>query len=35
MERLRAAGFDADFLGLEDGVGRYVGEYLIRQDPYR
>ena len=35
LERLRAAGFDGEFLGLEDGVGRYVGEFLMRQDPYR
>jgi len=35
LDRLRAAGFDGEFLSLEDGVGRYVGEFLIHQDPYR
>ena len=35
MARLRAAGFDGEFLSLEHGVGRYVGEFLTRQDPYR
>ncbi len=35
MERLRAAGYDRPFTGLEDGVRRYVGEYLSRPDSYR
>lgn len=34
MERLRGAGYDAPFLPVEDGVGRYVGDFLSRGDPY-
>ncbi len=34
MERLRAAGYDAPFTPLEDGVRRYVQEFLARPDPY-
>jgi ADP-L-glycero-D-manno-heptose 6-epimerase len=33
--RLRAAGFDRQFTTLEDGVGRYVREFLATGDPYR
>ena len=33
--RLRAAGYNAGFLSLEDGVGRYVTQFLDRQDRYR
>lgn len=33
--RLRAAGFKAPFTSLEDGVGRYVREFLDTSDPYR
>jgi ADP-L-glycero-D-manno-heptose 6-epimerase len=32
---LRGAGFAADFLTLEQGVKRYVGEYLDRADRFR
>jgi ADP-L-glycero-D-manno-heptose 6-epimerase len=32
---LRRAGFNADFLSLEDGVKRYVTGYLDRADRYR
>ncbi len=35
MAKLRAAGYDAPFLGLEDGIADYVGNYLSRGDPYR
>ncbi len=34
-ERLRAAGYDRPFTGLEDGVGRYVRDFLSAPDPYR
>ena len=34
MGRLRAAGYTAPFTVLEDGVGRYVRNYLLRDDPY-
>ncbi|WP_207456950.1 ADP-glyceromanno-heptose 6-epimerase [Azospirillum sp. SYSU D00513] len=34
-ERLRAAGFDRPFTELEDGVRRYVRDFLARPDPYR
>ncbi len=35
MERLRDAGYAAPFTSLEDGVRRYVGDYLATPDPYR
>ena len=35
MERLRAAGYKAPFTPLEDGVGRYVRDFLAAEDPYR
>ena len=34
MTRLRAAGYDKPFTALEDGVRRYVTEYLEREDPF-
>ena len=34
MERLRAAGFDQPFLSLEDGVTRYVRDFLAKDDPF-
>ncbi len=34
-ERLRAAGYTAPFTTLEDGVGRYVHDYLNQTSPYR
>ncbi|MDR2160907.1 MAG: ADP-glyceromanno-heptose 6-epimerase [Desulfovibrio sp.] len=34
MERLRAAGYDAPFLSLEQGVADYVARYLQGPDPY-
>ena len=33
-EKLRRAGYAKPFTQLEDGVGRYVRDYLIKQDPY-
>ena len=35
VERLRAAGYNAGFMPLEDAVSRYVTGYLDRQDRYR
>ena len=35
MARLRAAGYDAPFLSLEDGVADYVANHLGKDDPYR
>ncbi|ONG47490.1 ADP-glyceromanno-heptose 6-epimerase [Pseudoroseomonas deserti] len=35
MERLRAAGFDGSATSLEDGVRRYVQDFLTQPDPYR
>ncbi|HUA53273.1 MAG TPA: ADP-glyceromanno-heptose 6-epimerase [Candidatus Sulfotelmatobacter sp.] len=35
LERLRAAGFTAPTVALEDGVRRYVREFLMTDDPYR
>lgn len=34
-ERLRQAGFDHVFTTLEDGVARYIHEFLTQPDPYR
>ncbi|MCP5368540.1 MAG: ADP-glyceromanno-heptose 6-epimerase [Hyphomicrobiales bacterium] len=33
MDRLRAAGYGKPFTSLEDGVARYVRDYLERDDP--
>ncbi len=35
MTRLRDAGYTGQFTPLEDGVGRYVRDYLATDDPYR
>jgi ADP-L-glycero-D-manno-heptose 6-epimerase len=35
MARLRAAGYDKPFTELEDGVARYVRDFLATPDPYR
>jgi len=35
MNRLRAAGYAAPFTALEDGVARYLRDYLTKDDPYR
>ncbi|WP_025841093.1 ADP-glyceromanno-heptose 6-epimerase [Asaia platycodi] len=34
MTRLRAAGYDRPFTSLEDGITRYVRDYLATPDPY-
>ncbi len=34
MERLRAAGYKAPFMPLEDGIGRYVRDFLATNEPY-
>jgi len=34
MDKLRAAGYSAPFLTLEDGVKDYVQNFLIKTDPY-
>ena len=35
MSRLRKAGYAKPFLSLEDGVSRYVQDFLCADDPYR
>lgn len=35
MERLRAIGFDHQFLTLEQGVSAYIQNHLLQADPYR
>ena len=35
MDRLRGAGYDKPFTAIEEGVGRYVRDYLDTDDPYR
>jgi ADP-L-glycero-D-manno-heptose 6-epimerase len=35
MHRLRSAGYDRPFTSLEDGVSKYVRNYLASDDPYR
>jgi ADP-L-glycero-D-manno-heptose 6-epimerase len=35
IERLRAAGYDRPFTGLEAGVRRYVRDFLASGRPYR
>lgn len=35
LSRLRAAGYDAPFTSLEDGMADYVKTYLSQPDPYR
>ncbi|SMF46162.1 ADP-L-glycero-D-manno-heptose 6-epimerase [Tistlia consotensis] len=35
MDRLRTAGFQANALSLEEGLRRYVQDYLASPDPYR
>lgn len=35
MQKLRAAGYQAAFYGLEDGVADYVQSYLVQPDIYR
>ncbi|NIA71940.1 ADP-glyceromanno-heptose 6-epimerase [Pelagibius litoralis] len=35
MARLRAAGYEKPFTELEEGVARYVKDFLVKPDPYR
>ncbi len=35
MARLRAAGYNQPFTTLEEGVARYIQDYLRQPDPYR
>ncbi len=35
MEKLRQAGFTAPFMTLEEGITRYIQDFLIRPDPYK
>ena len=35
MERLRNAGYPGQFTSLEEGVRRYVQDFLMQEDPYR
>jgi len=35
IENLRRAGYNADFLSLEEGVKRYVTGFLAQSDRYR
>ena len=35
MIKLRQAGYDRPFASIEDGVRRYVQDYLMQPDPYR
>jgi ADP-L-glycero-D-manno-heptose 6-epimerase len=35
VSKLRGAGFDEPFTVLEDGVARYVRDYLATDDAYR
>ena len=35
MDRIRAAGFEGQSTPLEEGVRRYVQDYLATPDPYR
>ena len=34
MTKLRAAGYDKPFTELEDGIGKYVRDFLSKSDPY-
>ncbi|BDI31058.1 ADP-L-glycero-D-manno-heptose-6-epimerase [Capsulimonas corticalis] len=34
LTKLRAAGYDEEFLSLEEGVDRYIQGYLVKDDPY-
>jgi|TARA_R110002072_G_scaffold517_33_gene3272 ADP-L-glycero-D-manno-heptose 6-epimerase len=35
MARLHAAGYDQPFTSLEDGIGQYLRDYLMTDDPHR
>jgi ADP-L-glycero-D-manno-heptose 6-epimerase len=34
ITRLRHAGYSKPFTGLEQGVARYVQDFLLKDDPY-
>ena len=34
MRKLRDAGYEREFLSLEDGVADYVRNHLDKDDPY-
>lgn len=34
MTRLRQAGYTKEFTSLEEGVGQYIQDYLVKSDPY-
>ena len=35
VAKLRKAGYKSDFTSLEDGIARYVKDFLTGSDPYR
>jgi ADP-L-glycero-D-manno-heptose 6-epimerase len=35
IERLRAAGYNGQFIPLEEGIRSYVRDYLMQENPYR
>ncbi|MNR69284.1 ADP-L-glycero-D-manno-heptose-6-epimerase [compost metagenome] len=35
MDRIRAVGFNGQSTPLEEGVRRYVQDFLAQSDPYR
>lgn len=35
MEKIKAAGYDQPMTSLEDGVAKYINDYLVTDDPYR
>jgi ADP-L-glycero-D-manno-heptose 6-epimerase len=35
MDRLREIGYRRAFTSLETGVGEYINQYLVKEDPYR
>ena len=35
MQNMRAAGYTKPFTSLEDGVSKYIHDYLEAADPYR
>ena len=35
IQKLRDAGYDRPFTSLEEGVDKYIRNYLSKSDPYR
>jgi ADP-L-glycero-D-manno-heptose 6-epimerase len=35
MQQLRSAGYERPFTPLEEGIGKYIRNYLATKDPYR